>query len=77
MGREGGGVGEGREVAVEGEPPGAMRSSEPVQEQPAEQAGEDPHGQEEAGAARDPARPVRGEPGAMRSSEPVQEQPAG
>src|SRR3954468_23687156 len=64
MSREGGRVSEWREVAVKGEPPGAMRSREPVEEQPAEQAGEDAHGQEEPGAAGDPARPVRGEPAA-------------
>ena len=64
MGREGGRVGERRQIAVKGEPPGAMRSGEPVQEQPAEQAGEDAHGQEEAWSARDPARAVRSEPAA-------------
>ena len=55
---EGGLVGERRELAEEGEAACGVKRREPVQEQPAEQARQHAHGQEEAGTARDPARAV-------------------
>ena len=58
-GVEGGFVGERGEVAEEDEASGRMQGREPFEEEPAEQAGEHPHRQEEAGLAGDPARPVR------------------
>ncbi len=42
-GREGGGVGEVREVAEGRDPAGALGGFEPVEEESSEQAGEDPH----------------------------------
>ena len=51
-------VGERRQIAEEGEPAGAMGRGQPVEEQPAEQAREHAHGQEEARPAGDPARAV-------------------
>ena len=58
-GVEGALVGERREVAEEGEASGRMQGREPFEEEPAEQARQHAHGQEEAGLAGDPARPVR------------------
>ena len=55
-GAEGALVGERGEVAEEGEASGRMQGREPVEEEPAEQARQHPHGQEEAGLAGDPAR---------------------
>ena len=52
-------VGEGREVAEEGEASGCMQGRDALEEEAAEQAREDAHRQEEASPAGDPARPVR------------------
>ena len=58
-GVEGALVGERGQLAEEGEPAGCMQGCESFEEEAAEQAGEHAHGQEEAGLAGDPARPVR------------------
>ena len=52
-------VGERGEVAEEGEPAGLVQRVEAFEKEAAEQAREDAHGEEEAGLAGDPARPVR------------------
>ena len=62
-GVEGALVGERGEVAEEGEASGGMQGREPFEKEAAEQAGEHPHGQEEAGLAGDPRRePSSAEP---------------
>ena len=58
-GVEGALVGEGREIAEEGEAAGRMQGREPVEEEAAEQARQHAHRQEEVSLAGDPARPVR------------------
>ena len=58
-GVEGALVGEGREIAAEGEPAGLVERRQTIEKQAAEQPREHAHGQEEAGLAGDPARPVR------------------
>ena len=52
-------VGERGEIAAEGEPAGLVERRQTIEKQAAEQAREHAHGQEEAGLAGDPARPVR------------------
>ena len=47
------------EIAVEAELAGGMEAGEPLAHQPAEQAREYPHGQEEAAATVDPALAIR------------------
>ena len=58
-GVEGGLVGEGREIAEEGEAAGRVQGRDPVEEEAAEQARQHADRQEEAGPAGDPAGPVR------------------
>ena len=65
-GVEGGFVGERGKVAEEGEAAGRMQGREAVEEEAAEETRQHPHGQEEAGLAGDPARPVRRQAAAGR-----------
>ncbi len=58
VGRKNGAIGEVGLLAEKDEPPGLVQGDEPVEEQPPEQARQHPHGQEEAGAAGDPAASV-------------------
>ena len=55
---ESGGVGEARERTGEAQPAGVIGVLQVAQKEPAEQARENPHRQEEAGAAGDPARAI-------------------
>ena len=55
---ESGGVGEAREWTGEAQPAGVIGVLQVAQKEPAEQARENPHRQEEAGAAGDPARAI-------------------
>jgi hypothetical protein len=68
MGREGLALGERRVSAEEAEVAGLMRRRQLLQDQPAEQAREHAHGQEEAGPACDPARAVEREAAARRDA---------
>ena len=52
-------VGERRQIAEEDQAAGLMQGGEAFEKEAAEQAREDAHGQEEAGLAGGPARPIR------------------
>ena len=58
-GVEGAFLGKGPELAEKGEAAGRMQGSKAVEEEPAEEAREHAHRQEETGLAGYPARPVR------------------